>query len=1007
VILVLHLAVDGDGFALWGETEARRTAFSALAEALDRAGVSLGGKQRRMTAWLPSVDKHPVPSSPMLGEITDKTATITPWTVDALSIDTAAAMDLLADAVGKRLLAPGVLVGADLAFFATAMRFAAVLVTRGHVLPSLEQRGKAWRARWALAPAAAEHEQIASLARAMPPSAVALGMDAEGAPAVDRRAVVERFLGDVADRLMRREQSVKTGGTSLHDRWLAALFTEDGALGGDAAELQALAQTVAEWRRPVVEQSLFDFRVAFRLEEPPPDGEVGDTHDVWTIRLLLQSIEDPSLLVPLEAIWNSGQRGEEAADVRRLLRRGGGEAKRFILSSLAHAASLSRSVDALLRQPMPSEITTDTNGAFAFLSSDAAALESAGFGVFLPSWWSRRGTKKRLSLRGEARAPKFKSKGALSMESLVEVRWRVALGDEVLSMEELQSLARMKVSLVRLRGQWVQLRADEIEEAIRFARAKAAKVTLGEVVRLDLSGTAPGASALEVTGVSAEGEVATLLERVTGKRDWEELPPPEGFAGTLRPYQARGYSWLDFLSTTGFGACLADDMGLGKTVQTLALIQRQWLEARGPVLLICPTSVTGNWVREAARFTPELPLLLHHGSDRERGEAFVARAEQSGLVISSYSLLARDVETLQHVPWKGVVLDEAQNVKNSETKQARAARAIAAGFRVALTGTPVENNIGDLWSIIDFLNPGYLGSASSFRQRFFLPIQTQRDPNAIEQLRRLTGPFILRRLKTDKSIIADLPEKNEMKVYCTLTKEQASLYQAVVKEAEDAIAETEGINRKGLILATLTKLKQVCNHPRQLLGDASPIDGRSGKLARLTEMLGEAVSAGDGSLVFTQFAEMGTILQTHLQEQLGVEAMFLHGGTARAKRDQMVERFQSTDAGRPPIFILSLKAGGTGLNLTRANHVFHFDRWWNPAVENQATDRAFRIGQTRSVQVHKFICGGTFEEKIDAMIEGKLELAAKVVGTGEGWLTELSTTELSELFALRADAIGE
>jgi len=537
------------------------------------------------------------------------------------------------------------------------------------------------------------------------------------------------------------------------------------------------------------------------------------------------------------------------------------------------------------------------------------------------------------------------------------------------------------------------------------ARAKGETLSAGEIVRMNLSGSA-AAKSLEVAAVDATGAVGELLERLEGKREWEELAPPKGFAGSLRPYQARGYSWLDFLARAGLGACLADDMGLGKTVQTLALVQRLWRAEKSPVLLICPTSVTGNWVREAARFTPGLPVLLHHGVDRMRGKEFLGKAKKSAMVISSYALLTRDADLLRTAEWKGVVLDEAQNVKNSETRQAKAARSIGAGFRIALTGTPVENNIGDLWSILDFLNPGYLGSAASFRQRFFLPIQTRRDPAAIDALRRLTAPFILRRLKTDRSIIADLPEKNEMKVYCTLTREQASLYEAVVREAESAIEESEGIGRKGLILATLTKLKQVCNHPRQLLGDGSPIEGRSGKLARLSEMLAEAVETGDRALVFTQFAEMGSILQTHLQEQFGVEVLFLHGGTPRSKRDTMVERFQKGNGG-PPVFILSLKAGGTGLNLTRANHVFHFDRWWNPAVENQATDRAFRIGQTRSVQVHKFICGGTFEEKIDAMIEGKLELATRVVGAGEGWLTELSNRELRDLFALRADAVGE
>jgi SNF2 family DNA or RNA helicase len=319
----------------------------------------------------------------------------------------------------------------------------------------------------------------------------------------------------------------------------------------------------------------------------------------------------------------------------------------------------------------------------------------------------------------------------------------------------------------------------------------------------------------------------------------------------------------------------------------------------------------------------------------------------------------------------------------------------------------VENNVGDLWSIMEFLNPGFLGTQSEFKRTFFVPIQAQRDAEAAGRLKRLTGPFILRRVKTDKSIIADLPEKNEMKVFCTLTREQASLYAAVVEEATDSLDETTGIQRKGVVLATLSKLKQVCNHPAQFLGDNSVIPGRSGKLARLTEMLEEALAAGDRALVFTQFAEMGTIIQRHLQETFGREVLFLYGAVPKKQRDRMIDKFQASNGEGPRVFVLSLKAGGTGLNLTAANHVFHFDRWWNPAVENQATDRAFRIGQKRNVQVHKFLCAGTLEDKIDEMIERKKEIASSIVGTGENWLTELSTEQLKELFALRQDAVSE
>jgi SNF2 family DNA or RNA helicase len=516
-----------------------------------------------------------------------------------------------------------------------------------------------------------------------------------------------------------------------------------------------------------------------------------------------------------------------------------------------------------------------------------------------------------------------------------------------------------------------------------------------------------GASPLPllIEGVTATGWVGDLLAQLEGHGQFEELPAPGGFEGTLRPYQVRGFSWLEFLRRWGLGACLADDMGLGKTIQSLALFEREaHSNGEQPVLLICPTSVVGNWHKEAARFTPHLRVMVHHGLTRTRSKAFAEEAGNHHLVISTYALLQRDFEILKEVSWRGVVLDEAQNIKNPETKQARAARGLAAGYRIALTGTPVENNVGDLWSIMEFLNPGLLGTQSEFKKSFFIPIQAARDQAAVNRLKKLTGPFILRRLKTDKTVIADLPEKMEMKVFCNLTKEQASLYAAVVEEAGKALESAEGIQRKGVVLATLSKLKQVCNHPAQFLGDNSSLAERSGKLARLAEMAEELLETGDRALIFSQFAEMGAILKRYLEETFGRETLFLHGAVPKKQRDRMVERFQEEDRG-PPFFILSLKAGGTGLNLTRASHVFHFDRWWNPAVENQATDRAFRIGQTKNVQVHKFLCVGTLEEKIDEMIERKKEIAAGVVGTGEGWLTELSTAELKEIFALRPESV--
>ncbi|MGH9088221.1 MAG: DEAD/DEAH box helicase, partial [Acidimicrobiales bacterium] len=390
---------------------------------------------------------------------------------------------------------------------------------------------------------------------------------------------------------------------------------------------------------------------------------------------------------------------------------------------------------------------------------------------------------------------------------------------------------------------------------------------------------------------------------------------------------------------------------------------------------------------------------------RARGEELAAAAASADVVITSYPLGERDRAALAQGGWHRVVLDEAQNVKNPEAKQTRAVRALPAARRLALTGTPVENHLGELWSIMEILNPGLLGSASAFREHFAVPIERFKEEDAAARLRSLTQPFVLRRLKSDRSIITDLPEKLEMKVLCTLTREQATLYQAVVDEMLRRIEESDGIERRGLVLATLLRLKQVCNHPAQYLGDGSAAAGRSGKLERTVEILEEVRDGGEKALVFTQFAEMGALLRDHLQERLGCRVAFLHGGVARRRRDELVAAFQA-EGEEIPVMVLSLKAGGTGLNLTAANHVVHYDRWWNPAVEDQATDRAFRIGQRRDVQVRKLVCAGTLEDRIDQMIEAKRSLAERIVGAGEGWLTELSTDELAGVLRLSAVTVG-
>ena len=1008
-MIILHAGYSDDRLYVWGETPLEEAApgpvrrsgraskrgshpFAAGPETLARAVADEQGVEAA-TAWLPTAGKTPIPSSPLIGPAPDGPSAIAPWAVTALPLDAPRAVNFLCACGGKTILQPGLMAGADLAYWSAAMRLAGALVARQQFLPDLVEDNGRYRSCWKPVLAGDEAGRVRRLAASMPGAARAVSQNGSPAPDAAPFSVLSSFLSNVVDWLVRhsRGERKRAEPDSLHDAWVQGLESRSGVLRGEPAKLAELALQVREWRRRIAISEGAPFRLCFRLEEPSG----GEADELWLVRYLLQDAADPSLLVPADQAWSK-------PGVPRFLKAG-----EYLLQALGQAAGITPAIEASLKEAQPGGYQLGAAGAQQFLTETAGALEQAGFGVLLPAWWSRKGTKTRLSVRARVASPMMKSGGGLSLDVVVQFDWEVALGDQKLSRGELQALAELKAPLVKVRGQWVQMSAEEIQAALEFWKRRSRQsATARDIVRMALGADRP-AGALDFQGVSATGWIGDLLAQLEGGAAFRSLSPPRGFQGELRPYQRRGYSWLAFLKQWGLGACLADDMGLGKTIQTLALIQRDWESGnRQPVLLVCPTSVVGNWQKEAARFTPDLPVLVHHGLRRARGEAFARQSAGQAIVVSSYALLQRDFEVFNQVPWSGVVLDEAQNIKNPATKQARAARGLSAGFRAALTGTPVENHVGELWSILQFLNPGFLGNESQFRERFFIPIQFHGDARATQTLKRLTGPFILRRLKSDPKIIADLPKKMEMKVFCNLTREQASLYEAVVRQATDAIENAEGIGRRGVILATLTKLKQVCNHPAHFLGDNSAIPGRSGKLARLTEMIEEILEVGDRALVFTQFFEMGALLRRHLQETFGREALFLHGGVPKKHRDDMVERFQQENGG-PPIFLLSLKAGGTGLNLTRANHVFHFDRWWNPAVENQATDRAHRIGQRRAVEVHKFLCLGTVEEKIDEMIERKKQIAGAVVGTGEGWLTELSTAELRDLFALRESAVGE
>jgi hypothetical protein len=624
----------------------------------------------------------------------------------------------------------------------------------------------------------------------------------------------------------------------------------------------------------------------------------------------------------------------------------------------------------------------------------ASALEFAGAKVELPPE-----LVEEQDLEYDAAQLEFAA-GALSLDGVVRYDLRASLGGRQISPEEFQALAAATQPLVRVGGEWRALKG----RALARAKALAAIALHGSSMPAMTALGAALAGRYEVRGLAVDvgdpsgGGLQELVGRLRAPELLAPAEPPAEFQGELRPYQKVGLGWLTRTRGLGLGALLADDMGLGKTVQVIAYLLDRTDGVRQPALIVCPTSVLGNWQRELRRFAPGLHVHIHHGPDRTRDPAAL---EGWDVVLTSYALLPRDRRMLTEAEWRVLVLDEAQAVKNPLTHAAQTARQVNAGHRVALTGTPVENRLDDLWSIMHILNPGLLGTRTGFRRLIASPIERRAEPEAEEALVRMTRPFLLRRRKVDPDVLPDLPPRQDSTEYCTLTVEQAALYQATIDAMMADVRGAAGIERRGHVLALITRLKQVCNHPLHALGRPGALTGRSGKLDRLTEMLSEALAEGDSALVFTQYAVMGGLLSGHVERELEVERLYLDGSTPRTERERIVERFQEPN-GDPRVLVMSLRAGGLGLNLTAANHVFHFDRWWNPAVEDQASDRAHRIGQTRVVQVHKMVCAGTIEERIDELIAGKRDLASRIVDRGvESALSELGDDELADLVALR------
>lgn len=959
------------------------------------------GASKIATLRLPAVKGIPLPSPQLIHnwDLDSKNPKLSPFLVNGIWTRPAEAIPILLafSSQTDASLSPA----ADTRFWSLVAALALETLAAHKLVPVIVNDGKNYYARWQpVLDSPKDAARLKQLEDAMPAVCRAALDD------VSPKKLLTSFLDTFCDALAR--EWGKSAAPKLYDdssaaSWIKALFSETAIISLSPAQAQNLAASHKAWIRNLHVAGDAAFRIAFRLEAPALQEQP------WQLHYLIQAKDDPSLLIPADEVWKKtkgalthlGHRFEQPQEK--------------LLTGLGYAARLFPPITDSLKSKRPTELMIDTSSAYTFLRETAPLLEGAGFGILVPPWWNKKGARLGVKVKMKSQS-KDVVKGHMSFDNLVRYQWKLSLGETELTEAEFKALAKFKSPLVQIRGQWVTLDAEQIEAAIKFweQHQLEGEMSLLEAMKLGLGGET-SVGGLPIDGIESDNWLSDWLEKfpkgdaVEQADKLEQLPQPKGLNGQLRPYQLYGYSWLAFLRKWGMGACLADDMGLGKTIQTISLLLREKgtkKKMSAPVLLIAPTSVVTNWEREIGRFAPGLQIYVHRGATRLRGEEMREAVKGQDVVLTSYPVARLDAESIQSIQWLAVILDEAQNIKNPEAKQTQAIRKIGAEFRIALTGTPVENRLSELWSIMHFLNPGYLGTRKAFREKFALPIERYHDEEAIKQLKQLTAPFILRRVKTDPRVISDLPEKVETKVYCTLTEEQATLYEAVVQDVMKQIEEEEGMKRRGLVLSMMMQLKQICNHPVQYLHQKSKLgadvslDNRSGKLERLGELLEEVLADNDRALIFTQFAEMGEMLADYLPKAFGAATQFLHGGTSAKMRDQMVKRFQEDDHA-PPIFILSLKAGGTGLNLTRANHVFHFDRWWNPAVENQATDRAFRIGQKRNVQVHKFVTTGTLEEMIDDMIESKKGLAQAVVGSGENWITEMSTDELRKIVEYR------
>ena len=849
--------------------------------------------------------------------------------------------------------------------WAAVVRSALTLIAQGRVLPWVSPAG--WDA-WRVDPLdGQQYDYVEAMAHALP--RVAYAVPAADSPArhlpTHPEFAIRACWDAVADRLLRAPASSKITASPVF------------------ADLQPTrVRQLRPWVTDLAGRLCRSAQLAM-VVLPPIEGV---TTSRWRVQFGVRPTRDPSLRVAAADLW----RIED-----EVLTKFGDRLDLDFLSALRQAAEICPVLSPALEIDRPRELELDDDGLDGFLDriDDLAAV---GIDVRFAGDLARSQVVRRLVVGTQA--PSGSLGSVAGFDALVEVNWEFLLDGVALTKKELEVLSDAKRSIIPVRGRWIRLSAKDRRHLVapppQLTPGEALGALLGQEIQLGgLFGDDLALSALpevvggETVGVRAAGTAAELVDRLAALVSGDEAPEPPGLEAELRPYQRRGLAWMAGLVELGLGGCLADDMGLGKTVQVLALHQQR----QGRTLVVCPTSLVANWQREAAKFVPDAVVRRYHGTARS-----LENLAPNELVITTYGVLRTEVDALAALDWDLCIADEAQHAKNPRSRTARALRKVPAGSRIALSGTPVENQLTELWSSIDWSVPGLLGTLETFRRQVAVPIERDDNPLVTEALNRLLAPFLLRRVKPDPTIAPELPAKTEHDVVVPLSREQVSLYHATVTEILRQVQATDGAKRHGMVLKLLTALKQITNHPAQYLKELGPLAGRSGKLDALDHLLDNAHRAGESTLVFSQYVAMGELLVRHLTDR-GFEAALLHGGLAIPARQALVDRFQ---AGQLPVLLLSLKAGGTGLNLTQATQVIHYDRWWNPAVEDQATDRAYRIGQDRPVTVHRIITEGTVEDRVAELLTQKRRLADRVVGGGESWISSLDNQQLEDLVPL-------